>query len=207
MAYSYGRQFRRIAAQALTADREEMDALIARILPPRDDGARELQVKSKDDCKRAPAAIVAAFFADAITGDEAADLLRQTEDPAFRKQAREDEVTDFYALYGPACLVPGWRSPDGRPYVDVPSKIEYAPWPVSEAPRRSATTEAAALVNNNENTSAAGRDAAAKPEEAFVWRSVDPDRPRRNVWDAPPQIKVRIDTGTAAGRDAAKPPP
>jgi len=47
----------------------------------------------------------------------------------------------------------------------------------------------------------------AKPEEAFVWRSIDPDRPRRNVWDAPPQIKVRIDTSAPPDRDAAEPAP
>jgi hypothetical protein len=169
MAYSFGRQFRRIAAEALTADRDEMGVLTARILPPREPGAAPvLHVKSEDDCKRAPAVIVAAFFADALTGDEAADLLRKIEDPAFRKQAPEDPP-DHYAMYGPICLTPGWRDPQGRPYCDRPSKIEFPVWgpprtscdsDVIDTPRRSAANEAGELVNNNENTSAPCCDAA-----------------------------------------------
>jgi hypothetical protein len=91
MAFSFGRQFRRIAAQALTADPDEMRALMQRILPVREDGAAPaLRLETEADCQMAPAAVVAAFFADAITGDEATDLLRQTENPAFRKQALQE---------------------------------------------------------------------------------------------------------------------
>ena len=204
MAYSYGRQFRRIAAEAITADRAEMDALIARILPPRDDGTpRVLQVKTADERKRAPAAIVAAFFADAISGDEGAALLRQTEDPAFHKPPQR-EWTD-YAMYGPVCLTPGWRNPvTGLPYSPPPAETDFQVWgpPLSHDPKqaaRNAEAFAAAVVNYKENTSSAG--------EGYEWRSVETGRPRRNIWDAPPQIRVRIDTGAPADSEAAEPAP
>jgi hypothetical protein len=186
MAYSYGRQFRRIAAEAITTDRAEMRALIARILPPPEDGgARVLQVKTDDDCKRAPAAIVAAFLDDVLTGDEAADLLRQTEGPALREQVQQ--------------------AAEERRKLDCP--VWGPPLPYAGAPRRSAANEAAPLVKNNENTSAPRCDAANEPdEEGFVWRPIDPAYQRRNVWDAPAMIKCRIDT-TTADRDAAEPAP
>jgi hypothetical protein len=165
MAYSFGRQFRRIAAEALTADRDEMDALIARILPPREDGgARVPCLETEKDYKAAPAVIVAAFFAYAITGDERADLLRKTEDPAFRKPAL-DESND-YALYGPISLTPGWRNPAGLPPSCASRGMDFPPWgpPISfgdatGTPRRSAANGAREVVNNNENTSAACCDA------------------------------------------------
>jgi hypothetical protein len=195
MAYSFGRQFRRIAAQAITADRAEMDALIARILPPREDGgARVLHLTIESDCERAPAAIVAAFFADAITGDAAAALLRQTEDPAFRKVAVARPRYD-YALWGPVSLTPGWRPPTDR------TRSEAGPTTgTSHCDAANGTGE---LVNNNENTSAACCDAEDAPEEAYVWRPIDPNQPRLNHWDAPALVRCRVDTGTPADRDAA----
>jgi hypothetical protein len=168
MAYSFGRQFRRIAAEAITADREEMSKLIARILPPREDGgARVLQVKSRADCERAPAVIVAAFFADAITGDEAADLLRKTEDPAFRKEPPEDPG-NVYGMYGPISLDPEWRRRMGLPPYVPPPASDYPRWGpplpnVQEVTARlgcSAANGAGELVKNNENTSAPCCDAA-----------------------------------------------
>ena len=168
MAFSFGRQFRRIAAEAITADPDEMRALIERILPPRDDGAPSvLRLEGETDRERAPAVIVAAFFADAITGDEAADLLRQTEDPAFRKQPLE--VDNSYGLYGPIALDPAWRAARGLPPYVPPPAMPYHVWgpPLSSegrdktnTPHRSAAKEAAELVNNNGNTSAAWCDAA-----------------------------------------------
>jgi hypothetical protein len=195
VAYSFGRQFRRIAAQAITADRAEMDALIKRILPPREDGgARVLQLTSDADCERAPAAIVAAFFADAITGNVAAALLRQTEDPAFRQQAVARPRYD-YALWGPVCLTPGWRPPTDRP--------RSAAAPATGTSHCDAANGTGELVNNNENTSAPCCDAEnADGEEAYVWRPINPNQPRRNHWDAPDLIRCRVDTGTPADRDA-----
>jgi hypothetical protein len=160
MAFCFGRQFRRIAAEAITCDREEMRALIERMLPPRDDGARLLRLETEADYKRAPAVIVAAFLDDALTGDEGADLLRKTEDPAFRWQA-QNESSD-YGRYGPIVLTPGWRNPvTGLPYSPPTRGIDYPLWgpPLSsvqdgaEMSRCNATNETVALVNNNENTS------------------------------------------------------
>ena len=143
MAYSFGRQFRRIAAEAITADPDEMRARIKRILPPRDDGTPPvLRLKREADRERAPAVIVAAFFADAITGDEAADLLRKTEDPAFRKQPPEDPGSDF-GKYGPISLDPEWRRQMGLPPLDREPEIDddYPRWgpPISHAQDVTAT--------------------------------------------------------------------
>ena len=128
MAYSYGRKFRRIAAAALTADPGEMRALIARILPPRDAGAaRVLHIETDAEHRAAPAAIVAAFFADQLTGAEAADLLRQAEDPPSLKEGHESWVDPL------AAAIRAWGEPA----------------------RCGAAGEGAALVSINENTSAA----------------------------------------------------
>jgi hypothetical protein len=104
MAFSHGRKFRRIAAQALTADPGEMRALIERILPPRADGAAPvLHIETEAEHRAAPAAIVAAFFADQLTGGEAADLLRQAEGPPSLKEGRErrvDPLADAIRAWG-----------------------------------------------------------------------------------------------------------
>ena len=162
MAFSFGRQFRRVAAEALTADPDEMRALMQRILPAREEGAAPvLRLETEADYKMAPATIVAAFFADAITGDEAADLLRQTEDPAFRKQAlqerrgAEDPLADFLR----DC------KEDTEKYQARVAEM-FARWQrESAAERCSAANEAGGLVNNNENTSAACCDAADQSRE------------------------------------------
>ena len=176
MAFCFGRQFRRIAAEALTADRDEMRALVERLLPPRDDGAPPvLCLERETDRQRAPAVIVAAFFADAVTGDEAADLLRQTEDPAFRKQPLQDQVDNTYGLYGPIALDPEWRRRAGLPPRAPRPEMDYPPWgpPVShntgrdatDTARCSAVNEAGGLVNNKENTSEPCCDAAVTAPE------------------------------------------
>jgi len=90
MAYSHGRKFRRLAAQALSADPGEMRALMRRILPPRgEDAAPVLRVESEADRRAAPAAIVAAFFAEEVTADEAAALLGQVGTKASREQVEQ----------------------------------------------------------------------------------------------------------------------
>ena len=142
MAFSYGRQFRRIAAQALTADPDEMRALMQRILPVREHGAAPaLRLETEADRQVAPAVVVAAFFADAITGDEAADLLRQTENPAFRKQIHEerrkaeDPLAESIRAWG---AVGRGEEPVNRDHRPVRSHWDAPPQ----------------LVNNKENTSA-----------------------------------------------------
>jgi hypothetical protein len=160
MAFSFGRQFRRIAAEALTADPDEMRALIARILPARDDGApRVLRLTSESDYQRAPAVIVAAFFFDTITGDEAADLLRKTEDPAFRKPPPPD---DAYVRWGPIALDPEWRKQRGLPPCDRTWPMgDYPPWSSPISHHADAPRESEELVNNKENTSAPADGSAA----------------------------------------------
>jgi hypothetical protein len=174
MAFCYGRQFRRIAAQAITADPDEMRLSIACLLPAREDGgARVLDLKSEADCELAPAVIVAAFFADLISGEEAANLLRQTENPAFRKQPLRDQRDD-YARYGPISLDPEWRRRAGLPPAAPAPALDYSLWgpPLSsvqdtaQMSRCSAAKSAVGLVNNNENTSTACCDAADRiPEQ------------------------------------------
>jgi hypothetical protein len=168
MAFSFGRQFRRIAAEALTADPDEMRALIARLLLPRADGtAPVLRLETEADYKIAPVVIVAAFFAYALSGDEAVDLLRQTEDPRFRKQALQDPA-DAYAMWGPISLDSDWRDRAGLPRLDTAPTIDFPPWgpPLSDTAGPDTAPAAGELVNNNKNTSApAGDDAAVAPPE------------------------------------------
>ena len=164
MAFCYGRQFRRIAAQALTADPDEMRVLIECILPAREDsGVRALRLKSQADCDRAPAVVVAAFFADAITGDEAAHLLAHATNPATRKQVQQErrEAEDPLAK-----SIRAWR--EARPKFDEyraqhPELV--ARWEREAAERRSAAKKAAALVNNKRNTSEPCCDAAVTAPE------------------------------------------
>ena len=149
MAFSYGRQFRRIAAQALTADPDEMRAAMRRMLPPRENGAPALRLATEADCKEAPAVIVFAFFADALTGDEAADLLRQALSPAFRKEVpqrlREDPLARSIRAWGAGLPEPPGSNPAPLPPVYL----------------RPASGEAGGLVKNNENTSAQPHPTAA----------------------------------------------
>jgi hypothetical protein len=158
MAFSYGRQFRRIAAQALTADPDEMRASMERILPPRESGAPALRLETEVDYKIAPAVIVFAFFADALTGDEAADLLRQTENPAFRKQAMRGPRKDPLAA-----SIPSWGAP-ARGEIDVTvrnARPARSHWDAPPMFLRDGVWVREELVNNNENTSAQPQGTAA----------------------------------------------
>jgi hypothetical protein len=163
MAFSYGRQFRRIAAQALTADPDEMRALIARILPVRDDGgAPQLRLETQADCQMAPAAIVAAFFADLITGDQAAELLAHAMNPATRKQVEQARGQAEHPL---AEAIRAWREgarwgEGARAEKAAVQGDRLACGTGAEALRDGAQIPGA-LVKNNENTSAAGNWSAA----------------------------------------------
>jgi len=77
MAVSFGKNFRRLLAQALAADEDEMRALVERVLPRGKGGKRVLRLENEDDRRWLPLAIVAALSVDAITGDEVEDLKRQ----------------------------------------------------------------------------------------------------------------------------------
>jgi hypothetical protein len=114
MAFSHGRKFRRIAAAALSADPGEMRALIERILPAcGENGAPALRMATEADRRAAPAAIVAAFFADKLTGGAAVDLLRQAEDPAALKERRAgwvDPLADAIRAWGGGLEVHGERA-------------------------------------------------------------------------------------------------
>jgi hypothetical protein len=149
MAFSYGRQFRRIAAQALTAEPDEMRASIARLLPPREDGgARVLRLETEADCEMAPAVVVAAFFADLITGDEGASLLAQALDRATRKRVQQERRAAEDPL---AKSIRAWRAgARGEEPVNRGHRPVRSHW---DAPPQ--------LVKNKENTSAAGEREAA----------------------------------------------
>ena len=159
MAYSFGRQFRRNAAQALTTDPDEMRVLIARILPPREDGApRVLRLESEADCERAPAVIVAAFFDDALTGDEAAHLLAHAMNPATRKRVQEERRAK--AGDPLAESIRAWREGSEQFRLEHPEVI--ARWEREAAERCNAANKAGGFVNNNGNTSAPADGGAAE---------------------------------------------
>ena len=145
MAFSYGRQFRRIAAAALTADPEEMRALMERILPLREDGARVLRPATEADCKAAPAVVVFAFFADVLGGDEAADLLAQAANPAMLKQVEQQRGA------ARRLLAESWPQPHDWELVVQGDRLVRVPRGTTAAARCDAANDTGELVNNNEN--------------------------------------------------------
>ena len=162
MAFSYGRKFRRIAAEALSIDPAEMRARTARILPPRGEGAAPvLRVASEADDRAAPAVIVAAFFADQITADEAVTLLGQvgTKESLERiEQAQAAEWRKQFNIRFSRNLIEGPRiwgiEPPPELLRSVNKKlIAWGEEPYPE-PCCDAVSEGSALVNINENTSA-----------------------------------------------------
>jgi hypothetical protein len=100
VAVSPGKNFRRLLAQALAADEDDMRALVERMLPCGEDGKRALRLTKEDDRRLLPLAIVAAFSADAITGDEAEELKRQAKDVAVTAPPRPgwDTPSELLAL-------------------------------------------------------------------------------------------------------------
>jgi hypothetical protein len=138
MTVSHGKSFRRLLAQARTADQGEIRALIERILPRGEGGARVLRLKTDADRREAPLAIAAALATDAITGDEAEELKRQA--VAERTQARrsfwDDTPPDLVALSPLERRRLGYGQRPG---------VLFPPW-------RDAAKSGPAIVNNNENT-------------------------------------------------------
>jgi hypothetical protein len=163
LAFSYGRKFRRIAAEAFSTDRAEMRERMARILPLRGENAAPvLRLESEADDRAAPAVIVAAFFADQITADEAVILLgqvgtRESLEPIEQAQAAERR-RQFNIRFSRG-LIEGPRiwgiEPPLKLLRSVNRKlIAWGEEPYPE-PCCDAADEGAELVNINENTSAA----------------------------------------------------
>jgi hypothetical protein len=169
MAYSYGRKFRRIAAEALSTDPAEMRERMARILPPRGENAAPvLRVETEADDRAAPAVIVAAFFADQITADEAVALLGRvgTKESLDRvEQAQQAELMRQFNIRFYRGLVEGPRiwgmecEPDLLRSINK-KLVAWGEEPYPE-PCCDATSEGSELVNINENTSAAAQGDAS----------------------------------------------
>jgi hypothetical protein len=156
MAFSHGKTFRRLAARARSVDRAELRVLTERILPRRDGNGPTLRLKTDADRRAAPMVIVAAVLADAITGQEADDLLQQVENP----QAPRD------VGYGPreddplADAICAWGQPVNEYRLEVQGDRLVRVYG-HDASRCGAADAAEPLVNNNENTSATNDGAAA----------------------------------------------
>ena len=176
MTVSHGKSFRRLLAQARTADQGEIRALIERILPRGEGGARVLRLKTDADRREAPLAIAAALATDAITGDEAEELKRQAENPP-KRPWWEDPPPGFERLSPQERREAGYV----RPLEDDPLADAIRAWgefarsretkPTAPAvpgdrdemdrPCCNAAGEGGALENINENASArANRDAS-----------------------------------------------
>jgi hypothetical protein len=186
MAFRYGSKFRRLAAQALSTDKGEMRALIERFLPRGEDGKRVLYLESEADCNAAAVAIVAAGFADEISGEGADRLLRSLEDPEVRRQAApwwsglRDLPAGFYRMSPEERLQAGFRPPENhsrafRAWREVGrgkgDEVGLEATGYASGERQShcgaASKRRRALVNNNENTSAApGGDAARESRQS-----------------------------------------
>jgi hypothetical protein len=148
MAVSFGKNFRRLLAQALAADEGEMRALIERVLPRAKDGKRVLRPENDNDCQLLPLAIVAALSADAITGDEAEELKRQAKDAKPTNRLFWDDYPRELVLLNPLERIRlGYPPPPG------PS---YPSW------HDDAAKNGTAIVNNNENTIAENNDAPVR---------------------------------------------
>jgi hypothetical protein len=170
MAFAYGRKFRRIAAEALSTDPEEMRERMARILPPREENATPvLRVETEADDRAAPAVIVAAFVADQITADEAVTMLSQVGTKESRERVEEAQHAarrrqfDIRFLRG---LVEGPRiwGNECEPELLRSINQDLIAWgekPYDE-PCCDAASEGAALVNISENTSATAEGDASR---------------------------------------------
>ena len=169
MAFSYGRKFRRIAAEALSMDPKEMRERMARILPPRGEGtAPILRVETEADDRAAPAVIVAAFFADQITADEAVALLGQVGTKESRERIEEAEsarVMREFDIRFYRGLVEGPRmwgiEPEPEFLRSINEKlVKWGAEPLKE-PCCDAASKGSELVNISENTSAAAEGDAS----------------------------------------------
>jgi hypothetical protein len=170
MAFSYGRKFRRIAAEALSTDPSEMRERMARILPPRGESAAPiLRVATEADDRAAPAVIVAAFFADQVTADEAVNLLRQvgTKESLERvEQARSAEIRRQFNIRFYRGLVEGPRiwGMECEPELLRSINEKLVAWGEEPYPEPccGAAGEGPALVNISENTSGAAEGDASR---------------------------------------------
>jgi hypothetical protein len=163
-------KFRRALARALLIDEGEKRALIERILPRGEDGQRVLRLASEADRQTALLAIASAVSADAITGEQAEELLRRVESGEASKQAEQARETAKWVEWNADFLrglVEGPRKywgiePDEEFVRSVNSHLaEMGKEPVPLA-RCSAADESGGLANINENASA-GPDGDASP--------------------------------------------
>jgi len=146
MAVSFGKNFRRLLAQALAADEDEMRALVERVLPRGKGGKRVLRLENEDDRRWLPLAIVAALSVDAITGDEVEDLKRQAKSAEVRPPWLDDYSPELLRMHPLERIRLGY----------VPSSKHVFPPLRTDAERcGDAAKTGAAIVNNNENTMAA----------------------------------------------------
>jgi hypothetical protein len=178
MVFSYGKKIRRLAAQVLSADAEEMRALRQRLLPRGEEGAPVLRIASEADRTAAPAAILSAVLADEITAEEADALMQLAESAELCQQEQskppwwdgprldfsrmsEEEIREANAKY--------WR-PELDPLADaIRAWGRPSPHHIHDASRCAAASGPGALVTINENTSAApGGDAASGGRQADV---------------------------------------
>ena len=142
MAFRYGNKFRRFFAQAASAEASERLTLIERILPLTESGKRRLRLRTQADCQAAPGAIMAAWLADEITGQEADDLLQKVE----RVQAGQERMWSHPDDDPLAESIRAWRAAAGEE--SVLARAARAPAACAAANKPSP------LVNNKENTSA-----------------------------------------------------
>src|SRR5262249_51699790 len=141
-----------------------------RILPPRGENAAPvLRVETEADDRAAPAVIVAAFFADQITADEAVNLLGQVGTKKSRErieEARAAAVDRQFNITFSRNLIEGPRmwgiEPPLKLLRSVNKKlIAWGEEPYPE-PCCDAASKGTELVNINENTSAQGESDASR---------------------------------------------
>ena len=152
MAVSLGKNFRRLLAQVLAADEDEMRALVERLLPRGEGGKRALRPQDEGDRPLIPLAIVAALSADAITGDEAEELKRQAKSAEVRPLWRDDDPPELLLISPLERIRLG--------YVPSPEFV-FPPWRTEAERCRDAAKSGTAIVNNNENTMVATGDLTA----------------------------------------------
>jgi hypothetical protein len=154
MAISRGKTFRRLLDHALSLGERERGALIERILPRGEDGKRALRLESEDDRQAAPLAVVAAFSIDAITGDEAEELKRQTEAWSHAQVRSPEKDPLKEALLALDAY-------EDTQFVIQGDRLVRVPRTPGDLSRRGAADEAGVIVKNNENTMATAEGGAA----------------------------------------------
>ena len=154
MAFRYGNKFRRFFAQAVSTAATDRRALIERILPPAGGDKRRLRLRTQADCDAAPRAIIAAWVADDITGQEAEDLLQKVESVQEGTEPLWSHPDDHWL----AASIRAWGAAAGEESVLAGGSMGLR--------RCGAANTPAPLVNNNENTSAGIDGDAARENRA-----------------------------------------